>query len=171
VIVANKSTIQVLVCVVAPPADVLFAIQKGRAELLSPFQATADAIWFGFVLQVSWPLDGGAANYRGDVAQGSPNDRFVYINSGKRAGQVNSCWERRAKLKLGGLPPAMVEAAADRRDRAVQAQLLGVAGDGGPVCASVRADAVTWAMVTNPASVEVKGPLPVIRMDRFGSRS
>jgi hypothetical protein len=41
----------------------------------------------------------GGYTLRGPAAQGPPA-RFVYVHSGTRAGQVGSCWDRRAKVPL-----------------------------------------------------------------------
>jgi hypothetical protein len=57
----------------------------------------------------SWlALADGSVNFLGDFAQGVPTDRFVHVNSGAQAGQAESCWSRRAELKLDALAAALL---------------------------------------------------------------
>jgi hypothetical protein len=76
--------------------------------------------------------------FYGDVAQGPPAARFVYVCSGTLAGQADSCWTRRAKIPLAGIAWAMVQRM--RRDPAarLEARIEGSAGDRGPVCGGVK---------------------------------
>ena len=150
----SPSFVQCLVCVSDPPAGISFAIQKGRDALLSPFDLQLNAIWFAFTIRLGSHLPDGSPNFLGEFAHGTPTDRFVYINSGTRAGQAHSCWERRAKLKLAGIPRSLVESVVGRADRAVRAVVVGTGPDGGPTCATVRENSVSWA-VTSTASMPI----------------
>jgi hypothetical protein len=136
--------LQVILVVVAPPPGVLFAVQKGRDELLQPYASTGESISFAITMNLGPVLAGGSFNFRGAFAQGTPTDRFVYVNSGTHAGQSESCWTRRAKIKLAGIPRQLVEVAVDEPNRAIEARILGTARDGGPVCATVQPHAITW---------------------------
>lgn len=144
--IPDPSFVQLIVCVQDPPPGVAFALQRGRSELLAPFAEESGSPWFAFSLRIGHPLPSGSPNFLGDFAQGTPIDRFVYINSGVRAGQPTSCWERRAKLKLASVPGPLLSAAAGRPDRAILVTVPGAASDGGPICATVRSDAVAWAL-------------------------
>ena len=150
----NTSTaarLQVIFVVEAPPPGVLFAVQSGRDELLPPFASTASSLSFALSLELGPPLADGAFNFRGPLAQGTPADRFVYLNSGTYAGQQQTPWERRAKIKLGGIPRDLVASAAGQADLAVEARIRGAARDGGPVCASVNPPDITWHLASRPA--------------------
>lgn len=150
----NTSTaarLQVIFVVEAPPPGVLFAVQSGRDELLPPFASTAESLSFALSLELGPPLADGAFNFRGPLAQGTPADRFVYLNSGTYAGQQQTPWERRAKIKLGGIPRDLVASAAGQVDLAVEARIRGTARDGGPVCASVNPPDITWHLASRPA--------------------
>lgn len=138
--------IQLILVVIAPPPGVQFAVQRGRAELHGPYTSDAESIAFAITLLLGPALPEGSFNFRGPFAQGTPADRFVYLNSGTRAGQIGTRWERRAKLKLAGIPRALVEAALGDADCALEARVLGRARDGGPVCATVSPQAVTWQL-------------------------
>lgn len=79
---------------------------------------------------------GGSPNVLGPYAQGKPDDRFVYLNSGTMAGQPESCFTRRAKIKTKGITWKLVEQAL-AGEATVEAQIEGKARDGGPCCATV----------------------------------
>lgn len=141
--------LQVLLIVVAPPPGVRFAVQRGGSELLAPYAQDAGSIAFAFTMRLALLADG-SHNFLGPYAQGAPHERFVYLNSGARAGQRDTPWERRAKILLGGIPRPLVEAAADQPDAAVEARIAGTLRDGGPVCASVKPPAISWRLVRRP---------------------
>lgn len=141
--------LQLILVVVSPPSGVLFAVQRGHDGLLPPYASTAQSHSFAVTLNVGPALPDGRFNFRGPFAQGTPTDRFVYVNSGVRAGQSGTPWERRAKIKLAGIPRHLVEAAAGDPNRAIEARIQGTSRDGGPVCASVPPDAITWRLASN----------------------
>jgi hypothetical protein len=60
-------------------------------------------------------------------------ERFVYIDIGTCAGQIDSCWSRRLKVPLRGITMDMVEAGA-----ILEARIPGTGKDGGPNCATVK---------------------------------
>lgn len=132
--------------VMQPPAGVRFAVQRGKSALLDPTAGPQDAISFDLALRVGPPLPDGRVNFLGEYAQGTPADRFVYLNSGTLAGQADSPWTRRAKLKLASLPAAIVEAALADPEAIIEARLPGTMKDGGPICASVPAQEVAWSL-------------------------
>lgn len=140
----SEPVLQLLLTVVAPPPGVLFAVQRGRAELLPPYTSDAESVSFAVSLHLGPALADGSFNFRGPCAQGPAADRFIYVNSGTLAGQAASCWERRAKVKLAAIPRALIESAVGDSACAVEARILGTAGDGGPVCASVQPHAISW---------------------------
>jgi hypothetical protein len=75
----------------------------------------------------------GMAALSGPFVQGPPQQRFVYIDIGTYAGQVESCWSRRLKVPLAGIPTkALVEGGV------LEARVPGTGRDGGPTCATVK---------------------------------
>ena len=84
------------IAVVQPPAGVQFRLQEGRSDLVAPVSATAAELQFEFSLRLGSPRQG-RPNFLGAPAQGPPASRFVYINSGRQAGQQGTPWDRRAK--------------------------------------------------------------------------
>ncbi len=144
----HSTNLQLILTVLSPPPGVDFAVQRGRDELVKPFLTTADAVSFAVTLSLGPSLADGSPNFRGPFAQGTPADRFVYVNSGFYAGQMGTPWERRAKIKLADIPIALVESAVGNPNAAIEARIEGTMKDGGPVCASVRAPQISWRVVT-----------------------
>jgi hypothetical protein len=134
------------IVVVSPPPGVRFAVQRGRSELLEPLVEQPEAIQFEFSIRLGASLPDGSVNFLGEFAQGPSSDRFVYVNSGTLAGQADSCWSRRAKLKLSAIPKQVVQAAISSAEGIIEARVPGTIGDGGPICASVKSQAVVWCL-------------------------
>ena len=128
--------LQLRLVVVAPPAGVAFAVQRGRTALLAPVRVAADALIFEFAVTVA-DASSEPVRLTGECAQGPAAARFVYVNSGTYAGDAGSCWSRRAKVPLAGIAPALVQSALARSDAILEARIAGTGRDGGPACASV----------------------------------
>lgn len=143
----SAPTLRMRIVVENPPAGAHFAVQRGKDALLAASSWEGAEIVFDFPLRLGAPLADGSANFLGEFAQGTPADRFVYINSGTLAGQTNTSWTRRAKLKLAGMPRAFADAAIADRTRVVEARFNGTGSDGGPTCASIKAASVRWQLV------------------------
>lgn len=146
---ATATELQLILVITAPPPGVLFAVQSGRDGLLAPYASTPASLSFALTLSLGPALADGSFNFRGPFAQGTPADRFVYVNSGTYAGQVGCPWERRAKIKLTGIPRHLVETAAGDVNSAIEGHIHGTAKDGGPVCATVPPLSINWQRVTN----------------------
>jgi hypothetical protein len=124
------------IVVLRVPPGVTFAIQRGKHELLPPSRSKHDTLIFDLAVRVAERKAAGSPNVLGPYAQGKPDDRFIYLNSGTMAGQQDSCFTRRAKIKTGGITWTLVKKVL--ADGAVlEAQIEGTAGDGGPCCATV----------------------------------
>jgi hypothetical protein len=140
------SSVQVRVIISEPPPGVRLAVQRGKAELLEASTETVGLLQFDFSLRLGEPQADGSPNFLGEFAQGPQAERFVYVNSGTLAGQAGSVWTRRAKLKLGPIPRALVDAALADPERVLVARLSGTARDGGPIFASLKPETVTWEL-------------------------
>jgi Family of unknown function (DUF5990) len=124
------------ITVLHAPPGVTFAIQRGKDELLPPSRSKDGSLICDLSVRVSERKGGGSPNVPGAYSQGKPDDGFIYLNSGTLAGQPESCFTRRAKIKTGGITWQLVkQALAD--DATVEAQIEGRARDGGPCCATV----------------------------------
>ena len=94
----HRLPVALRVTLVRPPAGVAFCIQGRDRELLHRTQATGRDL--SFDLTVLAARVGPSPRFFGDVTQGPPAARFVYVCSGSMAGQAESCWTRRAKVAL-----------------------------------------------------------------------
>jgi hypothetical protein len=120
-----------------PPAGVLFAIQKGKSEIVTPLLANGANLSFDLSVRVQERADG-SPNFLGPFVQGPPASRFVYINSGTSAGQTDSCWTRRAKIGLIDITWELIKSATKKSGSVLEITIYGRTRDGGPVCATVK---------------------------------
>ena len=77
----------------------------------------------------------------GPFVQGPPRQRFVYLDIGTSAGQMDSCWTRRLKIPLEGIQPKII-----RTGGVLETRVAGTGRDGGPACATVK-DFDGWKIV------------------------
>jgi len=97
------SELPLRIVVEKPPRGVIFWLQRGGSGLVEPTSVSSDTIVFDFTVRVGKSRPDGFPNALGEFAQGTPADRFVYINSGTLAGQPDSCWSRRAKVRVADI--------------------------------------------------------------------
>ena len=128
--------IRLRISVVDPPAGVRFMVQKGRSELVPPIDGAAASPVFEFTVRVERQRSG-APNFLGPFTQGPVSARFVYVKSGTRAGQAESCWSRRAKVPLTTIEWPLIERALSIGGY-LETEFDGTGRDGGPTCATVR---------------------------------
>ncbi len=116
------------IVIVDPPSGVAWAVQGKPGELLQRARSTGDDLTFETEVRIAGP----GPRILGRAVQGPPTARFVYLCSGTLAGDVTSCWTRRAKVPLQGITEALIA-----KGRPLEARFEGTAGDGGPACGSV----------------------------------
>jgi len=133
------------------PPGVRFALQKGKsdahgnAELVAPTRIDPTSISFDFSVRVG-PGKGETPRFLGEFTQGPPDKRFVYVNSGRRAGQEETLWDRRAKIPLTTITPESIEELRSTPNTVLLIEIEGKARDGGPVCASLLSS-TEWRVV------------------------
>ena len=135
----------VRITVQEPPRGVEWALQLGQTDLLPPTRRSPN-VEFEVSLKIVRRPDG-ELDLRGPAVQGPRRGRFIYLNSGTRAGQASSCWDRRAKVSLERLLAVL---AADTRDGSSiigEATIVGTGRDGGPACASVPLTGAGWRLM------------------------
>jgi hypothetical protein len=142
----NLTCITLRIVVVRPPSRVEWRVQSGRDELLASRSASDDEIVFEVTVNVTTQ---GPVIFRGAVTQGPPKARFVYVNSGTRAGQVGSRWDRRAKISLTGITRAQVDAVLATPSALLESRIVGTSRDGGPACATVPLIDGGWRLVAS----------------------
>ena len=135
--------ISLRLCILQPPPGVHWAVQLGRHELLPPVRIAHDQVVFEVPLTLG-PNARGSVQLRGAAVQGPAGARFIYVNSGKRAGEPWSGWDRRAKVSLATIDVAALPELEGPivLDGAIQ----GTARDGGPACASVALIHGAWTL-------------------------
>jgi len=132
------------ITLVHPPRDVVFCLQRGQGEIVSPVRAKGDDLSFELSVRVRDGRPDGLPNFLGPFTQGPPTGRFVYVNSGARAGQAGSCWTRRAKVPLSGITWPLIEETLATPDAVLEARITGTSKDGGPACATVPLLEAGW---------------------------
>jgi len=134
---ALPTLVPLRITVIHPLPGVALMLQRGRRELIPAAKRSAGAVSFDLELRLKEPLGAAPLVWLGECAQGTPDDRFVYVNSGRQAGQSDSCWDRRAKVKLAGIKPAHVRAVLEAAGQRLEARIEGAGRDGGPSCGTV----------------------------------
>ncbi len=124
----------------ASPQGIDFGIQKGSGTHYDTIQiqrSDGKDLMFEFALTVKIEKDG-TLNFLGELAQGTRQERFVYIDIGRSAGQLDSIWSRRLKIPLKGITPEVIGILSQDATRILEAKVPGTAKDGGPNCATVK---------------------------------
>jgi hypothetical protein len=130
-----RSTIHLRVLVRNPIPGVAVAMQIGRDDLQAPKPATKAKLTFETEAKVV-PAPSGELRLTGSAIQGPPAARFIYVNWGRRAGQKDTVWDRRAKVMLTGVDRKLIEA-CQTKGAILETEINGTGSDGGPCCATV----------------------------------
>jgi hypothetical protein len=132
---------ELCIILIDPPAGVDFGIQAGKGSDYKTIQKqrAKDAdLTFEFTVTIKDNRGDGMPNFLGPLAQGPTTGRFIYIDIGKSAGQIDSCWDRRIKVPLSEITWEMIEKASADPKLVIEARLPGTGKDGGPSCATVK---------------------------------
>src|SRR4051812_30733177 len=94
--------IELRIILESPTTGVDFGLQKGKGSDYQTVQIQRSA---GSNLLFEFPVtakldEGSGPVFTGPFAQGSPQDRFVYLDIGTYAGQKDSAFGRRLKIPL-----------------------------------------------------------------------
>lgn len=119
-----------------PPTGVDFGLQKGRGSAYETIQrqrSDGKDLTFEFTPVIKDGVSDAMAALSGPFVQGPPGERFVYIDIGTFAGQLDSCWSRRLKVPLAGITMKMVQTGS-----ILEARVPGAGRDGSPSCATVK---------------------------------
>jgi hypothetical protein len=151
---AAAREIPLRITVLQPPDDVTFRVQRGKTnfadpDLLGPARSSSRETAFEFHVRIGPRVAGRPPNFLGEFVQGPPAARFVYLNSGKLAGQADSPWERRAKIPLTSITWKQVDAVLAGSGAVLEARVQGLGRDGGPICASVSLMGGGWQLAVS----------------------
>ena len=131
------------VVLLAPPRDILYCLEDNQGCFVSTTKSTGDDIRFDFSAVVKPNQRSKKPNFTGPFCRGTPAKRFFYINIGQCAGQVDSLWQRKAKVWLSGWPMyvqprpeeitwQMVQEVSSNRSTILVTKYQGRANDGSP---------------------------------------
>jgi Family of unknown function (DUF5990) len=124
----------------APPEGVDFGLQKGsgnRYETVQIQRSNKKNLQFELEVGIKTAKDGNY-DFHGPFVQGTLHQRFIYLDIGKSAGQLDSTWNRRLKIPLAGIPSELIEQALTGKNVVFETKVPGTARDGGPNCATVK---------------------------------
>ena len=134
---AAAEQLRLRITAVEPPANISWALQLGRDELVKPTASTKSRVSFDFSVDVVHGDSPGDFRLRGRAVQGRPGERFVYLCMGTYAGQVGASASGRAKISLEGITRKHLDEVKRKRSGVLEARFAGTARDGGPSRASV----------------------------------
>ena len=124
-------------------AEIWLGIQQGK-DVVQAVKLPIETVVFDAELRVGNDSSQGAPNFLGPFAQGSAQDRFVYLCWGSRH---LGLWAgfRRAKLPLSKVTWTDIE------QNHVHVSVLCTDAKGGPICATIRDEFITWSAPKEPA--------------------
>ena len=137
----SEIVVPLRIVLVDPPSGVDFGIQEGKGneyKTIAVQRSKAGNLTLECTINVKGNRADGPPNFVGPISQGPPTGRFVYVDIGKSAGQIDSCWQRRIKIPLEGITWEMIDSVAEATKRLLQATIPGTGKDGGPSCATVK---------------------------------
>lgn len=151
---ANQQTITICVhCFDLPGANcagrngVRLGVQKGK-EVIDDISADAAEATFTLEFRVERNPQTGNPNFLGPYAQGPSHERFFYLCWGE---SKHGFWGgfSRVKIHLKRFDWPTIESVL-KQSHALKAKLRMTDKKGGPICASVREDAIEWTIEPGP---------------------
>jgi hypothetical protein len=130
----ERRSIPLRLTLVEPPIGVAFSLLDDHNRPVDARIAGGPELRFDFEIDLAGPpVDG---RFLGKHVRNQNGRRFVYFGVGTWAGQADSCWSRRGKLWLDGLPAVLADGTLESGER-LEARVLGSGKDGSPACATV----------------------------------
>lgn len=134
-----KNEINCRIVLQKPPAEIDYGLQVGRGsryEVVQRQRAVGDDLTFDFTINTK-PGKDSSIDFSASFVQGPAGGRFIYINIGASAGQVNTKWNRRLKIPLIGITQLQVDEVM-KIPSVLETSVPGTGKDGGPNCATVK---------------------------------
>src|SRR5882762_5621079 len=119
--------ISLRIVVERPPAGVYFGLQKGSGsnyETVQTMESKSADLQFELDVRVREGKDG-RPNFLGPFVQGPTHERFVYLDIGTCAGQINTPWSRRLKIPLRGITWELIAHATKSSSAALETRVAG----------------------------------------------
>lgn len=146
----DETEINLRIILESPPAGIDFALQKGGGknyQTVQTQQSDGGDLTFEFPIRVKLE-ESKTPNFLGQFAQGTRDERFVYIDIGTCAGQLNTPWTRRLKVPLKSITSKMIAEIKSCENQILETRVPGTGRDGGPNCATVKPFA-GWKIVSH----------------------
>ena len=136
---AHKRELNLKIVLQGAPIGVDFGLQKGQRSDFEPVQVQRSGM-LELTFECTVELSGNEKKpkFGGPFAQGPSGEKFLYLDIGTFAGQKDSCWNRRLKVPLSGISPALLKRALSGKAPGLETSIPGRAGDGGPNCGTVK---------------------------------
>jgi len=136
-----------------PPPGVDFGLQKGAGSNYETIQiqrsGTMDLL-FEFNLRVK-NNNGSLPVFSGPFVQGKPGAKFIYLDIGTCAGQLDTAWSRRLKIPLTGITLDILKRLPAGSPAVLEARVRGTGKDGGPTCGTIK-PFNGWSVATDKKS-------------------
>jgi hypothetical protein len=132
-----------------PPAGVDYALQRGKGntyETVQTRRSSGKDLCFEFTARAQPGAKNADPNLLGPFVQGLVGKRFVYIDIGMAARQIDSTWSRRLKIPLTGITAEILKRVEKDAKLIFETHVPGTGKDGGPNCATVKPFA-GWKLV------------------------
>ena len=137
-----EAEITLQIILIKPTKDVDFGLQKGSGndyETVQKQRSNGEDLFFKFLVKIK----GERTKYllprfSGPFVQGPANGKFIYIDIGTYAGQINTGWSRRLKIPLTGITWKHIDSLISNPDLILETIVPGTGRDGGPNCATVK---------------------------------
>lgn len=123
-----------------PPMGIDFGIQKGSGnnyETILKQRSENKDLCFEFKISVKESKTS-LHDFTGPLVHGPSKERFIYIDVGTAAGQVDAAWSRRLKIPLRDIAPGIIKQMLGDSSAVLEIKVPGTAKDGGPNCATVK---------------------------------
>lgn len=134
--------INLQIILVQPPPNVLFGLQKGSGTIYETVQKQMSAsqdLLFTFPITIKGEKGKDASpKFSGPFVQGPAGGKFVYIDIGTCAGQIDTIWSRRLKIPLTGITWELIDQLIADPTLLLETKVPGTGKDGGPNCATVK---------------------------------
>ncbi len=129
-------TVRVRLIIETPVPGVFHSLQGAKGAIVDASQSPDGS---SLVFDIPFRVAATDTGYRflGDfVRPQGPERRFFYVGVGKHAGDASSSWDRRMKVDVHDISPALIEKAL--AGKTLEAVINGTGKDGTPACATVR---------------------------------
>ena len=137
-----QTEITLHIILINPFPEVVYGLQKGSGndyETIQKQKSNSQDLSFRFTAIVKGDRQKDQSpKLAGDFVQGPTGAKFVYIDIGTYAGQVNTEWARRLKVPLLGITWQDIDKLMADAKLVLETSIPGTGKDGGPNCATVK---------------------------------